>query len=64
MADRIIDAESLQLKALLAQRDPKESLRQIRAVAKDIRHMVRNDADKTKISVALNNIIILTGELP
>ena len=63
-APGIIDAEVQQSKAMLAARDPKESLRQIRAVAKDIRQMLRNDADKTRIGVALNNIIILTGALP
>ena len=64
MPDPVINSESLQARVLLASRDPKESLRQIHAVAKDIRQMIRNDADKTKISVALNNIIILTGEFP
>jgi hypothetical protein len=60
----VIDAEAQQLKALLAARDPKESLRQIRASARDLRQMLRNGADKTAMAVVLNNIIILTGALP
>ena len=59
----IIDAESPMQKALLAARNPREALLQIRSVATDIRQMLRNDADRTEITCALNKIVTLTGGL-